>query len=916
MAADAIVTPHRKTHLRIDIDNPVQTETLRSITRSKNEMAALGLHDTNSSNVEQLPTGCIKLKPYHANINKPHELTAAAVQNSALVESDWDLAEFVKVKPIWRIPSDLPGVMALNPDVASTGDYFFQKSPAASDNWIGNDLEADRLAYGNPVNTHFQMERHGVTKQNIPANKEVALRFDLPGTSLHCPYITKIFYFGGPVDQTGHGCFALVFTANGMAFLQDRVNFAQSTADVVIPNSVPVDSWRYAPAHRTSGLAVYMRIIPHLEIGGGGYIAFVQENSTLSGGGAANLFIYSPAPPSESLPIHIYRIPKMTFVATSDPTTPLHGPQPDGTPITIVPRTSITDQAPLRIDIPTDQRLRWQVLQAKHPETGYFIDADFVLANCNVSAELLLTWQAIYPNSDCTIVGTILDGLTGMALASTGSTANSATFTPNPGTMHYRCRFDFTGDIDNTPFLWSWAVYRAGTVTTDSPGESVIPDDFEAAQLRQYSITGPEQDLSHETAATTVEDPANEVTAFANHAIIQAQLETEYDPSDSTKRSVLFRGEITRTDATLKGAARTSGTVFPSPEWNSFAGQWNGMYARLSRALTVDKIPLAPDPDDPDGNAYQVTDICTSLLADIIGSSMVNIPTSTVRFSPAREGGSGDLIIAPGTNRLEMVVKFLREYLGWFLIWDANANAGSGGQIRALGPSLPIYGTGGNAYKNLANFTMDTPGPGCLPNRPESFGSGQTNWTGTDATNVVAPVIKRTYKAWTKPMEANWIIVTASGQLVPNADNTFQLAQWAVNSKSFNCFKDASGSVVVTQDRTSPDFLGYEWPIVIMRPDLWTQDQVDRMTRRYYDQCCHAVKMCSFEAPLVLVTDTTDAAQSQPRPLRFYDPVTVTKNGVAVQWLVRNCNIDVRKDSYQKMVLELQKPVVTGTIGQ
>jgi hypothetical protein len=937
MAAQAISTPYRNTHIRCDIDTMVKTESARAISRSKHEMAALGLPDTNgdnvpdSYNVEQLPTGAIQIRPYHANLNNPNELNPSAIANSAFQLADMQTAPFITSRPIFRTP-DLPGISPQNPDVQSSGDTFFQKGVAANDQWTGNDLSADRQAYGNPQNTNFPIERHAVTVDQMPANKEVAIRFMLPGTSLHVPKVACIFYFGSAVDQTGHGAYAMIFTVDGMVYLQDFVGAGINGADGsggsgssgfpgadIIPDSVNVARWRFATQHRTAALAIFMRVIPHLDIGGGGYIAFIQDsqNPGGQGSGVAGIIARGAEAAINAMTFHIHRIVNSTTVLQSSPSQIVTTPQPVGTGVLQLPRTDITGPEHVRLDVPADQRVSWQILQAKYPTYGYFIDAIIDVPFCTITADFTLSWQGIYPNDSCYIVGSVYDATTGMQLTETSAGPTFSTWTPNVGVNHYYVRFDFTGDVIHTPTLWSYSLLRQANVNADSPGEFVIPDDFDAAVVTNYSITGPEQDITHETATSTIQDPADEIDVLSTRSIIQAIIETEYDPLDSSKRSVLIQGEMTRTDGMLWGGQRPSGTLFPAPTAFKYESQWSGMWGKLARAQTLDRILLTGDPAN-NGGPYRVTDIVTYLLANELGSSSVWVPYSPVRFFPA-QGGSDDLQIEPNTFILDAVQHYLWEYLSWFLIWDANATTGgtTQGIVRALPPSLPLYGGGANAYKNLANFLLDVPGTG-VAMRPESYGSGQTNWVGTDVDVVQCPIYRLSFKSFVKPPEANCVVVTGTGQIIPSANGNNKLTQWAFNSKSYNPFVDAMGNTVETQDRDSADFIGYCWPVVVNRKDLYNQALVDQACRRIYDQTCHATDMCSFEAPLVLATDSTDGVQNQPRPLRYYDPVTLTRDSVQEQWIVRNCNISPLrgKDVHQKMTLELQRPIITGTIGQ
>ncbi len=152
--------------------------------------------------------------------------------------------------------------------------------------------------------------------------------------------------------------------------------------------------------------------------------------------------------------------------------------------------------------------------------------------------------------------------------------------------------------------------------------------------------------------------------------------------------------------------------------------------------------------------------------------------------------------------------------------------------------------------------------------------------------------------------------MTATGNLLPNRDGAFRYANEMHNLKMFDFVVDGDGNLVPTADPTSQDYTNGQFePIYVVAFGL-TQHAVDVLCRRTFAVACHAVKVVKFTAPLVLVTDPADTHQTNPRPLRYYDPVYLQQGGVDAQFLVRNCNPHVRRDRFQWAEFELQSTLI------
>lgn len=434
--------------------------------------------------------------------------------------------------------------------------------------------------------------------------------------------------------------------------------------------------------------------------------------------------------------------------------------------------------------------------------------------------------------------------------------------------------------------------------------------------VRRISITGPDKDFTHESASFNVEDLTGQLTQVNTRARIRTRIETEYDPMDSTKRSVLFDGYIDRADGRQKGTQGAYGLsqagskrLFPSPAWKEFEATLSGMWRRLNQQLTYQRVTLG-------GGDLFVTNVCRDLLSfSGLPSSQIDIPDDPTLILPSG-GGSEENLLEPFATIGDTVAGLLHDYLGWFLVWDGNA--GANGTLRAIVPP-PLAGP----YNALARFTLDPPTtPGTVPVLPGAYGS--VNWVasqlggaGTDVTIPTCFIRKKTFQTHVKPPECNAIHVTATGLTLPTpGTGQYQYNQWAWNPASYDFFVDGSGDLVKTADPTNPDYLGEIIPLVVVNTSLGggtpqqAQHSIDIYTRRLYDVAAHAQKWLMFEAPLALVIDQFDTKQSNPRPLRYYDPVFVQKGGVDTLFLVRSCNPSYTKDSIQMCHMEVSSAAI------
>lgn len=828
--SNTAVTRGRRTHFIFDEPQVSVLEPAFREKRAVSQIARAGLGPGNNTDIIQLATGCYAIKPVQAEPQAIHEQNDAHA--ATLVATKWILAAYMAELLRWRNPSgDLSGVTP-GADLSDRGDPFLVSQPPADQDFTQS-LGSDVSAYGQPTlpTQNFLMDRKGVTVDPVDADQGVLWRFTVPGTKLHAPDWISTFYFGGAALTDGHGQFALTVGGGGNCYLSEQINGAWQV----------VDTWRYCEPHRTSDASHSILIWPHRNLNGGGYIVF-QSSSTEQA---------SPTSPSLTQIYTPGTVQPLTHVVAVDPATG---------------RSEVTGPGPLRFDHRQDLRPQQQFSLLRFPDSGTLVDMPFfVPVVADDSVNLVLLWSATVPDGT-SIVGKLFDtaSLTELVLIESGD--NFATYQPISGQNGYFVRFDLGTDTDHakTPFLWSYSVERPAVWHTTS----TVP--FEGGVARDLSISGGESDLTHETSSVRISDLTNQLSTLRLRAKVPIRIETEYDPSDPSLRSVLFQGRTLHADAQRRGKP---GKAYPSPYWHDFLVESGGMWVRLAESLLPKLYYLIPEGDIP----KVVTDVIRELFG-IAGftDAQIDVPDIPIRFWPSLHEGGEQSIITSYTQIGEWIVKQARNYLGAWITWDGNA--GAAGMWRLRPPTLP-------PYTSLAAFTTSTPA-NALVHALHSYGDGSVGY-----------IVKGTMRTYVKPPEGNAVIVSGIGGLPsPTAKGNLQLCRALVNDDALT-------------NPNSPDYTdGNFAPIVVIDTTLTTQFAVDFTARRTYDIGCKAVKMMQFTAPLLLITDPNDSLQRVPRPLRYYDPVTVYDQGVASQWLVRSCNPTYRKDHIQMAHYELQAP--------
>ena len=299
----------------------------------------------------------------------------------------------------------------------------------------------------------------------------------------------------------------------------------------------------------------------------------------------------------------------------------------------------------------------------------------------------------------------------------------------------------------------------------------------------------------------------------------------------------------------------------------------------------------------PDANGFQpswkVTDICVDLLtAAGYPADQINIADNPTRIWYGESTKVDDYVLNAAGNIGEYLTRLVRDYLGGFVIFDANAGATDANGL-PLGQWTVIYQTPmptSGQFTPLFNFVTTTPGPTSVSHSLSAYPAN------------TAPIFGRiTYM--TAPPEFNHFLVTTSVSVAGTS------VQGAVESHTYNYDSYQVPNSTNTLDPSHPDYLGYERLMILPVQEAaglgvqQAQQNCDFLARRFLDFAGHAQRTANFTVPLVFITDSSGGYR---RPLRFQDPISI--NGDA-SWLVKGCHAHYVKDGFQLAEIEAVQPI-------
>lgn len=902
-ATDSGITSGRQTFIRFDVPTEEQVERVYPLHRDGNGIYA----DDGSENVTQRATGAWTLRMLQQD---PSKITEQDARNTVIRAAFWALASAVGEKATFRKLTELTGV-DYSTDTSAYANWFMRKDVPAGQSW-NQSLADDLTAEPQPLeiqSANVTVDRIAVTNDTYPADQALEKIIEIPGTKVNSPDWVGGFRFGGQASAYGEGVYYLGLTGDGYAWLYEYVDWGDGNGR----HWTNRDTWRFAAPRDIAGLHT-IRVIPYGMGQNGGVIEFhVRDTDKPARKGGVGNFIARVARTGNQADgidqKHIYRVgPRMWLnVAPS-------------------PRSSVTGVGPIKVDMRRDIRARFQVSTIAYQRTGTLIDKPFTLPfYSTIRTSLQLTWRADVPDGT-TLDAKIYDYATGAELTLTASGTQAKTYEINHGHAVYYVVFSFTSDDGKkTPVLYAYDVNKDGWIEVSTAPEWDVPFSAEG-QLTQVgcdyvSVTGPEQDPSHESAEVHLGDLTDSLNLLKVRSSIPVVIETSYDsridttiPGNEGYRTVLFRGYVERAEAVRRGMDNTG--YYPANDWNQYSVLCLGMWTRLYEALSPEPGVNWMAYSDIDGLPPKVTDIIRACINWAgFPANRIDVPDAPVRLFPSMDGDKDVFLLYPFTNLGEYVQKLCKDYLGWSLIYNPNMesrDSGSGpdpypGGWSVVPPPFPVSGL----YSNCCVFYTETPS-GSVPTRPETW-----DWLDGGSEGDLTPyyadynwIQKGTLKTFPRRPEANSVIVYGIGGADESTGGGGLLMQWLCNPLSYNFFTDESGNTIETADPNSPDYLGRIVPISLVDPALQSQQAVDWACARLFDFTCHGYKMATFDAPHIISANSFyDSQQTRtngrPRPLRFGDPVLVNDRGIEGQWFVRSCNPAYVKDHIQMAHYEL-----------
>lgn len=908
----------RSVLLECDFSETVLSENALAAARERWEIKA----QAGSVNVLQLPSGAWSITPIQDTLSNITEI--ADPTNSVLRAANFTFPLGYVEVPITGPDTDIVGATTGASGSLATGNYQFERRPTAGADWSAFNLPVDAAAFPPPTlpSANYPMLRAGVANAtDARPDTGWLVRFKEWFSEQSHPDSIFTFYHGGTNISPVGGEYAHSFRGDGTAIVYARVPNASN-----VLGWKQIDRFRYAPPHQVSGHQHDIYIHPHIGPQGR-YLSFRSGLVDAAPPASSNRsgLMAAPSQPRSHHTSLIYVLPTVAestllqerFRAIQHAAGPGH----------------------VRFDLRQNSRARVQVARLTYPNAGTLVEGPFPVPLGAIAGHnnLTLRWTATTQPAPygrpavegSTVTGQLYDTATGTPLSLVTNGPNYAVFTPVAGALSYYIvwTLESTQDRLQTPLLWSWRCTKDGSYTTTRAPLWSTP-------VVAMSAQGAGKDPTAESAECSIEDPANALDKLHVRGDVPARLITTYktpaDGSTPTGRVELARGFINRAEAERQGSIEAQGfsgrgasRVFPDPNWHSFGCQFIPYYKRIIKGRSPGRVNLIDDPDptlNRGADGMPIPYKVTTMLRAALGwcgfrPEQIDVPDAAIRFWPQPGDSEDSLFLEPLTEMGPVHLQWLRDYLGWFLVWDGNAGSDPG-MWRVRPPTLP---DGAGHYANVWTF-VDGPATGRASMQQQSYAAAQ------------GPLIRGTFRHWTVPAEGN--LVMGVGMTGGNGQDVRQLVQTARNQVSADWWDTTTGTLRLTADWTHPDYLGTVQLIDIEDAGLNTQDSLNWLVRRGYDASCHTLQMFSFQAPLWFIADSVDmitVVDSSPgydvystvpayrtlgdgtvqqRPLRFYDPVIVPFRGQNVQCLVTSVQpTNEWKDDNQMATIECQAAV-------
>jgi len=700
------ITPNRRTHIKFDVAEYSLLEPAFQERRDREQIASGS--QSKKEKVKLIDGVGWQL----ANIeDDPAKARQTTEGNQSIIDgSGLSIAPKHGFTNTWQ---KVPGV-TYAVGVADSGDPFLQKNLDSGDA-LEQRLSADQTAFPGPLDAVgadylAPMDRVAVTIESDSATyKEYRFTVILNDSRPSDYGAIAGFYFNGPAgelrDWIGFGQYCLIPYTDGVLYLYERGESNNAGTLSTAWKLVNVSRWAPSGVSMSGKLTIdvaslYPSDIPlfHKK----GVIRFTANCSGVQNQGSAqgNLLGFTRSDSSSLLKRGNKGLASSLFAVPGDK----HGYESSEVPGRVKP-------APIRVDHGQSARPMSQIRQLRYEASGYIADDPFSFPFYPVrQADIVVEFWGSQP-AGTVITCKLFNADTNVEIASTSSTAWSATF-PNDfdapsktGSRNYYVKFTLTSsDGSQTPVLVGYSPRRDGYTLLIEPGE------FEADNLAyggtnlarsagcDVSIHGAEADPSVASASFNVHDITEVLPKLKVRGELKVQIETEYDKTDASKRSVIFRGYAQEPESVRKGRGSSGyGSKLSTYSINAVS-----MFQRLQESLSqvrfnfndIDPLTVG-SPGGP--RPWKVTD-AVRLMFGWAGfpSSMIDVPDLPLRFWP---NGTNDTMIEPLASLGDAIMLFVRQWLGMRMVWDDNA--GPYGVFRVRYANRP-------PYNNVCHFVTDS----------------------------------------------------------------------------------------------------------------------------------------------------------------------------------------------------------------
>ena len=895
---DIQITPKRKTHVIFDLPTVGAWKPVFGYSRNASQMSSAN----GDANARYIPGTGWEIAP----IQLPGTTTDSADAQDALMPGNPLLQAISELKKItlFRTPSEYSGATDGATNLASTGNYWMQlQIPTGGSFDVA--LPSDPLP-GIPAPDArsalhtWKMNRVAATTALHDPNASFLFEFVYVGAHLGASLFACI-YFSGPPHVTptwvGTGQYCIEFYGSGNAWIYqyglNKKKNAKEWGQGV--------AWRWCAGSHPGDGKHSIEVRPYT----------ITDVTGKSSGGTVSLLT------GQSILAAPYSLPAQGGVFASQSHAEggvfsVTATAPEGVMAAVQP-------GHLTLELNTINAMLHRITMQKYRDSTVIIDSPFLMLVAPETTDILkITLQADIP-AGCSCTVDLIDATGAVCTAiSGGDGVLSFWFHPAANNVRtYMVKATLISDSahTHTPRWKGSTVTMDGALTTMTPGSfDVTVGSNTGAHLPtkavgQYSITYGE-DPSYETASFLLSDLSDSLLKLKSRSDIPVQIRTEcIDPRDGTTAtsSVLFSGLVTRAPR-QKFGRNDANTPYPASNWGQFSCEAVGDWKLLKDSLSPLRynFGVAPGPDGQPIKPFIVDVIKTALNWMDVDASRIDIPTTkqeTMQLGSPEGGYGQDLLVELGTDLAEYVKNLIYNYLGYRFYRDMNAAPGAdptdfGGMWRIKKAAVPPYHylasfvPEGNGQSS-GSYSGITPGvtTGIVGHLPHTTGAFPPVTVAGQA--GVQETFYQDPREYTLAPEGNWLFVSGNGNandaegLITSSGGSGDywygppmetLAKHGLivqNQQSFN-FLNVAPSDPKYPDPTHPDYLGRVKPIYFFEPALKTPRMIRAVARRLVQTVFHAQKIMTYEAPLILIWDTTDTLQCRPRPLRHGDPVAVT----------------------------------------